>query len=512
MSSDLLENDLATDLTIGPSAIDAYSRLSYKMWYALAEFIDNSTQSRINNEAIIDAVLAQEGQRLTVTIDHDRKNKKITITDNSIGMTRADLEAALKVAHPTPDSKGRSKYGMGMKTAACWIGKKWKIITCEWSSGEEWTAEIDVHAVAYKGARIPLSVKKVSADAHYTIVEISEMHRRIQQDTETTIKGFLGSMYQFDLKHERLKLVYNEEDIVAPEAYEFDTDPEGKQMYQDLPPKVINGKQIKGWFGILKKGGRKFGGFSLFQNDRQIQGFPNAWKPRSIFGGVDEEGANNLVSQRLTGLIQLDGFKVSHTKDQILFDDDEEEQLEEFLKKTTDTYRRHASKPRGTRQIWSPEKIRDLLEGMRDEFTSPEMSDALSSAVLPSLDAILFSNQQQLDALTDLEKITDYDMPGGLKVVVSLQNRSDNDPYVTLVAGAEGETIHVIINALHPYYVTLEISDAIEECIRQYVYDAIAEYKVGKMQGKVTPDSVRRLKNDLLRVQMLRAANAADQG
>ncbi len=128
MSTPILE----TDLAVGPSAIEAYSRLSYSMWYAMAEFIDNSTQSRLNYGSIIDDVLRQEGSPLVVEIVHDRVNKQIIFRDNSIGMTNEKLVEALKIAHPTTDSRGRSKYGMGMKTAACWIGRKWKIVTCEW--------------------------------------------------------------------------------------------------------------------------------------------------------------------------------------------------------------------------------------------------------------------------------------------------------------------------------------------------------------------------------------------
>ena len=67
----------------------------------------------------------------------------------------------------------------------------------------------------------------------------------------------------------------------------------------------------------------------------------------------------------------------------------------------------------------------------------------------------------------------------------------------------------MIINGLHPYYSSIESSDAIDECIRQYIYDSIAEYKVSKLQGRVNPDSVRRLKNDYLRVQVVQIENAA---
>ena len=52
------------------SLVEAYSRLSYSMWYALAEFIDNSTQSRLNYGSIIDQVLQQERSPLIVEIDH----------------------------------------------------------------------------------------------------------------------------------------------------------------------------------------------------------------------------------------------------------------------------------------------------------------------------------------------------------------------------------------------------------------------------------------------------------
>jgi hypothetical protein len=117
------------ELTIGSGAIKNYARMPYTMWFALAEFIDNSTQSRLNYPDLVDEALKKEGTPLTVEIKYNVTQRELTIIDNSIGMTKDDLIAALKIANPTKDSKGRSKYGMGMKTAACWIGNKWKIET-----------------------------------------------------------------------------------------------------------------------------------------------------------------------------------------------------------------------------------------------------------------------------------------------------------------------------------------------------------------------------------------------
>lgn len=496
-----------TALSIGVSAIDAYSRLSYTMWHALAEFIDNSTQSRLNHDKIIDDVLKNEGTTLVVEIVHDRVNKKLTISDNSIGMLVDELIDALKIATPTKHSKGRSKYGMGLKTSACWIGATWKVITCQWSSGEEWTATVDVKAVAGGSARIPLTMKKVNTNDHYTKIEISNLHRVIRTSTEETIKAYLGSMYQFDLRAGILKIVYNGSDVLPPSEYEFATDPSGVAMKTEIPATTINGKQVRGWFGILKKGGRKYGGFSLFQNQRQIQGFPNAWKPRVIYGGVDDEGANNLVSQRLTGLIELDGFKVSHTKDAILFDDDEEDQLEKLLYALTKDYKAFALKR--TRPIaaeWTKQKMQEILDDAKKEFENSEMKDAVNTTTLPPITTILENNSQQVKSLAPEDLMASVEVTPELTVKVWLKDVSEYEPYVTIAADAAPGAIHVIINCLHPYYLNVEDARR-EECLTQFIYDGVSEYRVAKLTSQMDPASVRRFKDSLLRVRSIRIEN-----
>jgi len=503
------------ELSVGPKAIDAYSRLSYTMWFALAEFVDNSTQSRLNYGNLIDDILRSEGQPLTVSIVHNRQTKEISIEDNSIGMTRDDLVAALRIANPTPDSKGRSKYGMGMKTAACWIGAKWTVSTCEWGSGEEWTATVDVDAIANHGAKVPLTMRPVNKDQHYTRITINDLRRVIQKRSEETIKTYLGSMYMFDLRPDdkgrvAMKLTYNGEEVPPPQESDWDTDPAGSVMRRELTEFKIGGKRINGWIGVLRKGGRKFGGFSLFQNGRQIQGFPNAWKPKTIFGGVDDEGANNLVAQRLTGVLLMEGFVVSHTKDAILFEGEEEDAVEQFLVKETKEYADYAKSRRGPGrgQRWSREQVRDLVNSLKTEFTSAEIKDALNHAALPPPETLAANNQQQLKSLSAEDEIGRLEILPDLKVIISLKETSEWEPHVTFVPGAEAGVLHVIINGLHPYYQTLEAKDSINECVQQYIFDAVAEFKASKLVARVNPDSVRRLKHDLLRARAAQLDNA----
>ena len=423
---------LTTHFAIGSGAILGYSRLPYTMWYALAEFIDNATQSRSNYEGIIDDVLKDEGNPLRVEITYDPAKRELTIVDNSIGMTYDDLIAALKIAQPTKDSKGRSKYGMGMKTAACWIGTTWKVTTCEWGSGEEWTATVRVDEISKGNLEIPLTKKTVDTDQHYTVITISNLTRIIQKRTEETIMAYLGSMYRMDIRAGRLILLFNGKQVPMPEELEFARYDHGAEVKETFET-TINGKKILGWCGVLHVGSRKFGGFSLFQNERQIKGYPDAWKPRSVFGGVEEEGGNSLVSQRLTGEIILDGFEVSHTKDNIGWQADEQERLEEFLVEKTLQLKRFASSMRktpGTKTAWNRERLKEIMLEAKEEFSSTEFRDTVTEASLPPIEVIQQLNQKQAQALSPDDMLLEIpDVGAGIRVRVGFQNRSENDPH-----------------------------------------------------------------------------------
>ena len=503
------DTDNFGELTIGPAAIKNYARMSYTMWFALAEFIDNTTQSRLNYPEIVDEALAKEGTPLTVEVKYNVVQREITISDNSIGMSKDDLIAALRIATPTVDSKGRSKYGMGMKTAACWIGNKWKIETAELTGGEEWTAEVDVEKIASGDKKVPLTARAVSKDAHYTRITITDLNRNLQTRTDETIRAYLSSIYRFDLQAGRLRIVYREEEVLPPPEENFDSDFDGAPM--KLPfETTIGGKSVKGFVGVLKQGagGRKFAGFSLYQNERQIKGFPTAWKPSNIFGGINDEGANNLVAQRLMGLIELDPkFAVSHTKDAILYAGDEEEQLEDYLADLTKDYREFASKRRAAdKDPIKREKFKEMVADLKAEFVNSDLRDVISSSVLPPLETIIANNAKQAESVTDEEKVGSWQVTADLQVDIWIQDKSENDPYVVSYAGAAKGVIHIIINRIHPYYAARANIEAIYECIRQYIYDAVSEYRVGQMI-KLTPDSVRRMKDALLRADANRIEN-----
>ena len=84
---------------------------------------------------------------------------------------------------------------------------------------------------------------------------------------------------------------------------------------------------------------------------------------------------------------------------------------------------------------------------------------------------------------------------------------SEYEPYVIFAPMADGVTLHIVVNLLHPYYQMLGSDAAIDECVKQYVFDAVSEFKVGKLLGRINPNSVRTLKDTMLRARVTGVEN-----
>jgi len=149
-----------------------------------------------------------------------------------------------------------------------------------------------------------------------------------------------------------------------------------------------------------------------------------------------------------------------------------------------------------------------MVRDLQSEFTSSEMKDALTNATLPPLETITANNQKLVQSLQPEDEVERFNILPDLTVVISLKETSPYEPYVVYVPGAEAHTLHVIINGIHPYYQTVEAKDAISECVHQYVFDAVAEFKASQLTARINPDSVRTLKNGLLRARAQQLDNA----
>jgi len=297
-------------LIVGPEVITSYRRLDYSPWHAIAEFVDNSTQSYFDNRDVLDRHMKDEDDKiLTVSVVYDRADDLLRVVDNAMGMSRSDLSHALHVARPPVNTNGRSKYGMGMKTAACWLGDQWTIKTKKLGESVEHRVSIDVNKVADKQADgvVYKPVPKAN-DKHYTIIEITAMNRSFQGRTLGKIGDFLRSMYRSDLRRGILRLEWRGQVLTWDSMEDRLLIGSDGRKYRKEFTFDVDDKTVKGWVGILNPGTRADAGFSILQAERVVRGWPDAWRPSSLYGQF--QGSNDLVNQRLVGEVYLDGFMV----------------------------------------------------------------------------------------------------------------------------------------------------------------------------------------------------------
>ena len=139
---------MSIDMQVGNAAIKAFKRLPYQPWYALAEYIDNATQSFKDHNSELD------NDCVTVSIVFDASQRTISIVDDAFGMGEKELEHALTVGKPPVDPSGRSRYGMGMKTASCWFGDEWSISTKKVGEEKEYLIAKGKHISVQEGDQV----------------------------------------------------------------------------------------------------------------------------------------------------------------------------------------------------------------------------------------------------------------------------------------------------------------------------------------------------------------------
>jgi hypothetical protein len=195
-------------LKLGPEIISSYKRLAYQVWYALAEFVDNSTQAYFNNRNLLDPVYAKEGKKLSVeiTAGSDSHGDFIRITDNSIGMSERELKNAVYIGKPPLDIRGRSRYGLGLKTGASWFGDLWSIESKKLNDTVTHKITVDVPKVAAGKLNLPHTKTKSPATEHGTTIEIRKLHRKLTGRALGKARNYMRSLYRRDISEGLLVL------------------------------------------------------------------------------------------------------------------------------------------------------------------------------------------------------------------------------------------------------------------------------------------------------------------
>lgn len=311
----------------GVSVLSVLSRLNYRPWYAIAEFVDNAIQSAQANKELLHRSDGS-GYKLEVEVDIDTSGEgKITIRDNAAGISEKDYPRAFRAAELPPDRSGLSEFGMGMKSAACWFARSWSAKTKAINEQDEKTVLFDIGKIVEdKIEELKVSRKPGKKDLHYTEIVLCDLYNVPHGRTIGKIKEHLASIYRDFIRKDFLVLKFKGEKLeykspVILNAPEYRT-PSGKSICwkKDISFDFGNGMSVHGFAAIRERASVSESGFALFRRGRVVQGSADdGYRPEKIFGKP-----NSYTYQRLFGELHLDGMNVSHTKDGFKWDDTEE--------------------------------------------------------------------------------------------------------------------------------------------------------------------------------------------
>ncbi len=439
----------------------AFARLNYRPWYALAEFVDNSLQSGLANYRELARL---HGGDYRVVVEIDVSEDCIEIRDNAAGIAEPDYDRAFLPACPPPDTSGLSEFGLGMKAAASWFGRKWSVRTSAIEEAQESTITFDIPLIVDTHCEsLQPTVRSVEPNAHYTTIKIYDLNVRPRGRTIGKIKEHLSSIYRLFLRDGILELRFNGE----PLSYELPTllevpfyaTPEQPPVVwrKDINLDLGDGHRITGWAGLLARASVANAGFAVFRRRRLILGSPGeGYRPESIFGP-----SNKFIYQRLIGELAVEGFSVSHTKDGLQWDDWEEDILHWLkieldssplpLLQQADNYRARATVAKDV-----------LIEAARDTSASiaqhlpPLITDQLSrqpsqAPPPPMLECPATGQARREEVSLALEHAHRT-----WRVAIELVNDGTREDWYEVAERLEsgGETrVHIRVNLGHPFMV-----------------------------------------------------------
>lgn len=499
-------------LEISPQVIESYKRLDYTHWHALAELVDNSTYwYELNRDTILQH--DPDALKCEVRITYDNAGSLLRIADNSIGMDLETLQSAMVIGKKT-NRPGRSVYGMGLKTACIWMGRKFTIKTKKAGLTTGYQVTVDYDKIMAGDFELGFKeLNNLQANEHYTVIEISQLDEIIQRRRLSKIKDYLSSIYREDFREKKLTLTFNEDviDWSDENHYVFLKDKAG-DIYKRSFTFDIEGKTASGWIGIMQKGGKSIGGLTILQNKRVIRGFPDTWKPEGLFGGGGEGLTTSLSSQRLVGEIQMDGFDVTHTKDNIKWSGDQEELLDKLLadkfsdfKKTAADYKK-GSDPKPD---FTDREVGEAIDDVTDVISSDQFKDAVNlipitinkdpavtdNIYIPEIEKTVAENKASFECQI-----------GNVLVRVYLKQTSTLDIYLDYETGPSGDVINMTINLSHPYLAASK--PHLEQYILGCIYDALAEYHCNKQTSLIHARTIREIKNNLMKTSIKMSEDA----
>jgi len=311
----------------------------YTVKGALNEYIDNALEAfKRSKKDNIDGL--QDKLTITININHD----KIVIDDDGPGIPRADIQAAMKPANKKKE-QSLSEFGIGMKAASMWFGKKWSLESYPIGSDSPYKIEFDLETLLKSNSEkvdlVPIVSPTKKSGVIITLEKLSPNNSNIEEKQASRAWEEIQETYQlftsrktpkpilnlvFKYKNRTLEKKDFSKLIVANKPLNF---PECKfkdgKLYAIGKSKIwkqniqfeFEGKPIYGFISLGEESSQVSNpGLRLFRYGRLIQGMELApYRPVDLLGT-----ANKAAPSRFYAELHLDGQAISHSKGEFVFD------------------------------------------------------------------------------------------------------------------------------------------------------------------------------------------------
>lgn len=484
---------------------DAFGRLNYKPWYALAEFVDNSTQ---NFFTFHDSLVAAKGGPPQLTVDIDYKGGEqpvLMVADDAHGMNVEEFTRALRLNAKPPDRSGRSEFGMGLKAAACWFGTRWRLSSTRLGETERYEVIMDLaHLNEERPDSVPLSVHRASATEHGTTIEICPLRRPLYGRQIERIRDTLASMYRFDLEAGNVRILWRGEPLEFQRFQVWEEalpDGDVRRFRQELELQVEDPHDqdtsygLRGWVGILATMSSRNSGFALFRRGRLIVGGPHeGWRPHELCGQV-----GSPEWKRMVGELHLDEFPVNFSKDGFAWDGALEQATIDALEPQVRDYRLKAKSLRTRDTKLKPSDLGRAAESLQKSIKSHEheLKRDLARKETPARppedpveDPVV--REQLIDQSQGPSELSIPTPAGELTARLYWKEEDDSVEWLR-VSFAQLREIDVFLNTRHPFVAAHTEDDASIELLSKFALAlGLAEKRARQIGGDViSPDDLR---------------------